>query len=69
MENVIFKCYSEGDDNSLFITASLIKKIGTTKMVSRNSGCYPKLFVKYYDDEFCCESTFFCDYVEPMDLI
>mgnify|MGYP003289221893 CR=1 FL=1 len=68
MENVIFKCYSEGED-PLFITASLIKKIGTTKIVSRNSGCYPKLFVKYYDDEFCCESTFFCDYIEPMDII
>ena len=67
MENVIFKCYSEGDksnDDMLFVNASDISKIGTVC-----KGNYTKLFVEYYDDEFCVNATFFCDYVEPMEII
>lgn len=67
MENVVFKCYSEGDNNNdemLFVNASDIRKIRTVR-----KGNYTKLFVNYYDDEFCINSTFFCDYVEPMEII
>ena len=67
MENVVFKCYSEGDksnDDMLFVNASDIRKIRTV-----HRGNYTKLFVDYYDDEFCANSTFFCDYVEPMEII
>lgn len=66
MENVIFKCYSEGDNNDeiLFINASDIRKIRTVR-----KGNYIKLFVDYYDVEFCINSTFFCDYVELMEII
>lgn len=66
MENVIFKCYSEGDknDDTLFITASLIRKI---RPVSNEN--YTKLFIEYYDEEFCVNSIFICDYVEPMEII
>ena len=66
MENVIFKCYSNGggNDDTLFITASLIRKI---RHVSNED--YTKLFVEYYDEEFCVNSTFICDYVEPMEII
>ena len=66
MENVIFKCCSNGgwNDESLFIKASLIRKIRPV----RNED-YTKLFVEYYDEEFCVNSTFICDYIEPMDII
>lgn len=66
MEKVIFKCYSKGDknDDMLFVNASDIRKIRTV-----SNGNYTKLFVEYYDDEFCVNSTFFCDYVEPMEII
>lgn len=63
MEKVIFKCYSkyDKDGDMLFVNASDIRKIRTV-----SNGNYTKLFVEYYDDEFCINSTFFCDYVEPM---
>lgn len=63
MEKVIFKCYSKGDknDDMLFVNALDIRKIRTV-----SNGNYTKLFVDYYDDEFCVNSTFFCDYVELM---
>jgi hypothetical protein len=66
MEKVIFKCYSKGDknDDMLFVNASDIRKIRTV-----SNGNYTKLFVDYYDDDFCVNSTFFCDYVEPMEII
>lgn len=66
-ENVIFKCYSEGDksnDDILYVTASLVKKIKPL-----NNDKFKKLIVEYYDDEFCVNASFICDYVEPMDLI
>ena len=48
----------------LFVNASDIRKIRTVYR-----GNYTKLFVEYYDDEFCLNSTFICDYVEPMEMI
>ena len=67
MENVVFKCYSEGDksnDDILYVTASLVKKIKPL-----NNDKFKKLIVEYYDDEFCVNSSFICDYVEPMEII
>ena len=66
MGNVVFKCYSEGDknDDMLFVNASDIRKIRTVY-----KGNYTKLFVDYYDVDFCINTTFFCDYVEPMEMI
>ena len=66
MENVVFKCYSEGDKNDdiLYVTASLVKKIRPL-----NNDRFKKLVVEYYDDEFCVNTSFICDYVEPMEII
>lgn len=64
MENVVFKCYSEGDKNDdiLFINASDIRKIRAI-----HNGNYTKLFVDYYDVEFCVNTSLICDYVEQME--
>ena len=59
MENIIFKCYSE-DGEMLFVDASNIRKIRT---VCKDN--HTKFIVDYYDTEFCINSTFFCDYIEP----
>ena len=66
MENVVFKCYSEGDknDDMLFINASDIRKIRAI-----HNGNYTKLFVDYYDVEFCVNTSLICDFVEPMEII
>ena len=67
MENVIFKCYSEGDisnDDMLFVNASNIQKIRPLQ-----SSEFQKLMIEYCDDDFCVNSTFICDYIEPMDII
>ena len=66
MENVVFKCYSEGDKNDdiLFINASDIRKIRAI-----HNGNYTKLFVDYYDVEFCVNTSLICDFVEPMEII
>ena len=63
MENVVFKCYSEDDknDDMLFVNASDIHKIRTVR-----KGNYTKLFVDYYDVDFCINKTFFCDYIKQM---
>ena len=65
MENVIFKCYSEGDKNDgmLFVNASDIREIRAI-----HNGNYTKLFVDYYDVEFCVNTTLICDYVEQMEI-
>ena len=47
----------------LFVNASDIRKIRTVY-----KGNYTKLFVDYYDVDFCINTTFFCDYVEPMEI-
>lgn len=64
-KNVIFKCFSGGDEpqNMLFVDRKQIKKI------------YPKttkdgrsvLFIDYYDDEFCFDTTFICDEIVTID--
>ena len=66
MENVVFKCYSEGDKNDdiLFVNASDIRKIRAV-----HNGNYTKLFVDYYDVEVCVNASFIRDYVEPMEII
>jgi hypothetical protein len=61
----IFKCYSEGDtpQNMLFVSSNQIKKI------------YPKttqdgrsvLFIDYYNDELCIETTFICLEIVTID--
>lgn len=64
MENVIFKCYSESNDDILYVTASSVKKIKPL-----NNDEFKKLIVEYYDYEFCVNASFICDYVEPMEII
>ena len=66
MENVVFKCYSEGDknDDMLFINASNVKKIKPL-----NHDKFKKLIVEYYEDEFCVNTVLICDYVEQMEII
>lgn len=66
MENVVFKCYSEGDKSNdiLYISASLVKKIKPL-----NNDKFKKIIVEYYDDEFCVNSSIICDYVEQMEII
>lgn len=66
MKNVIFKCYSECDknDDMLFVNASSIKKIKPL-----NNDNFKKLLIEYYDDEFCVNVSFICDYVEPMEIV
>lgn len=66
MGNVVFKCYSEGDkiDDVLYVTASSVKKIKPL-----NNDKFKKLIVEYYNDDFCINSSFICDYVEQMEII
>ena len=64
MENVIFKCYSDNNKDSIFICASLIRKI-----THISSNYCTKLIVEYYDDEFCVNCNYVCDYIEPMQNI
>ena len=64
-KNVVFKCYSSGDseENMLYVNGSDINKI-TAKSGKDN---YVKLFVEYYDAEFCVNSLFICDIIEPVE--
>ena len=64
-KNVVFKCYSSGDseENMLYVNGSDINKI-TAKSGKDN---YVKLFVEYYDAEFCVNSLFICDTIEPVE--
>ena len=64
-KNVAFKCYSSGDseENMLYVNGSDINKI-TAKSGKDN---YVKLFVEYYDAEFCVNSLFICDIIEPVE--
>ena len=63
-KNVVFKCYSSGDseENMLYVNGSDINKI-TAKSGKDN---YVKLFVEYYDVEFCVNNLFICDTIEPV---
>ena len=67
MENVVFKCYSEGDleKDMLFVNAKDVRKIRTLK----HREYLKKLIVDYYDDEFCINTYFICDCVEPIQTI
>ena len=64
-KNVVFKCYSSGDseENMLYVNGSDINKI-TAKSGKDN---YVKLFVEYYDVEFCVNNLFICDIIEQVE--
>ena len=64
-KNVVFKCYSSGDseENMLYVNSSYINKI-TAKSGKDN---YVKLFVEYYDVEFCVNNLFICDTIEQVE--
>ena len=61
----IFKCYSEGDTPQwmLFLDRNQIKKISPKTMPDGKS----ILFIDYYDDEFCFDTTFICDKIVTID--
>ena len=65
MGNVIFKCYSEGDTPQwmLFLDINQIKKITPKTMHDGRS----KLFVEYYDDEWCLDTMLICDEIVTID--
>ena len=42
---------------------------GINALIEEKKKEFELLNVDYYDDEFCVNSTFFCDYVEPMEII
>ena len=64
-KNVVFKCYSSGDseENMLYVNSSYINKI-TAKSGKDN---YVKLFVEYYDVEFCVNNLFICNTIEQVE--
>ena len=66
-KNVVFKCYSSGDgeNNMRYINGSHINKI-TAKSGKLGNTPYVKLFVEYYDVEFCVNSLFICDTIEQV---
>ena len=66
-KNVIFKCYSSGDseNNMLYVNGLNINRI-TAKLCDNK---YVKLFVEYYDDEFCVNTLFICDTIEQMETV
>lgn len=65
MAKVIFKCYSDGDEpqNMLFLDRKDIKKISPRTTKDGRS----ILFIDYYDDEFCFDTTFICDEIVTID--
>lgn len=66
-KNVIFKCYSSGDseENMLYVNSVNINSI-TAKLCDNK---YVKLFVEYYDDEFCVNTLFICDTIEQVETV
>ena len=64
-KDVVFKCYSSGDgeNNMRYINSSHINRI-TAKL---GKDKYVKLFVVYYDVEFCLNSLFICDTIEQVE--
>lgn len=66
-KNVIFKCYSSGDseNNMLYVNGSHINNI-TAKLCDNK---YVKLFVEYYDVEFCVNTLFICDIIEQVENV
>ena len=65
MGNVIFKCYSELDtpERMLFLNSSQIKKITPKTMQDGRN----KLFVDYYDDEWCLDTLLICEKIVTID--
>ena len=49
-----------------YINGSHINKI-TAKSGKLGNTSYVKLFVEYYDDEFCVNSLLVCDTIEPVE--
>lgn len=65
MGNVIFKCYSELDtpEKMLFLGRNQIKKITPKTMHDGRR----KLFVEYYDDEWCLDTMLICEEIVTID--
>ena len=65
MGNVIFKCYSElyTPEKMLFLGRNQIKKI--TSKTTRDGESI--LFIDYYNDELCIETTFICEKMVTID--
>ena len=65
MGNIIFKCYSELDtpEKMLFLGRNQIKKI--TPKTMPDGRC--KLFVDYYDDEWCLDTMLICEEIVTID--
>ena len=61
----IFKCYSKLDtpEKMFFLDRNEIKKITPKIMHDGRS----KLFVEYYDDEFCLETLLICEEIITID--
>lgn len=61
----IFKCYSEGDTPQwmLFLDRNQIKKITPKTMHDGRN----KLFVEYYDDEWCIDTMLICEEIVTID--
>lgn len=61
----IFKCYSAGDTPQwmLFVGINDIKKI--TPKTTRDGKSI--LFIDYYNDELCIETTFICENIVVID--
>lgn len=61
----IFKCYSELDtpEKMLFVDRNQIKKISPKTTKDGRS----VLFIDYYDDEFCFDTTFICEEIVTID--
>lgn len=66
-KNVIFKCYSSGDSegNMMYINSSNINNITATLCDNK----HVKLFVEYYDDEFCVNTVLICDTIEQVENV
>jgi hypothetical protein len=58
----IFNCISEGDDIGEMISPRQIKNI--IPIVAKDGK--PALLINYYDDEFCINSSIFCDKIEAI---
>ena len=61
----IFKCYSEGDTLQwmLFLDRNQIKKISPKTTQDGRS----ILFIEYYNDVLCIETTFICEEIVTID--
>jgi hypothetical protein len=64
MNKTIFKCFSKDDseNDSLIINSKCIKRIKTVSLPNN----ILKLQIEYYDEEFCINTTFFCDEIVPI---